>query len=248
MYTRCPACEALFQMSLEELTEAAGVVRCSNCGKTFNSLANLFDHQPEPGDVPMRGQGMPPLLSHRILLQPSLPGLDPDLSPRPEPLPSDIPTAPPALDEPLPQPTPSRRWPAITAVLGAMALAQGLWLMDMPARWAEPGRPTMSNTAAGQSIVLVGRDMHAHPSLNDAVVISAMLRNSAPETIDFPLMELRLFDRSNQLLGVRRLSPEQYLADPTRAADGLAPGVLLPVIVEIAVTGSEPTGFEFRFF
>ena len=223
------------------------MVRCSSCGKTFNSLANLFDRQPEPEDMPLRGQGMPPLLRHRILLQPSLPGLDADAWPASEPPPTAIPEASLSLGETLSQPSPSRLWPAITTVLFMLALAQGVWLMNLPVRWSGADTPTATNAAPARSIVLVGRDMHQHPTLDNAVVISAMLRNTAPDTIGFPLIELRLFDRSNQLLGVRRLGAEQYLADPSRAQDGFIPGGLLPVIIEIAVTGSEPTGFEFRF-
>ena len=76
MYTRCPACDSIFELGTRELAEAAGVVRCGNCGKTFNSLANLFDRQPETDDQPLRGLGMPPLLSDRLLIQPDLPGFE----------------------------------------------------------------------------------------------------------------------------------------------------------------------------
>lgn len=247
MYTRCPACAACYELSPEELAEAAGVVRCSNCGKTFNSLAQLFAARPDSDELPLRGQGMPPLLAHRILLQPDLPGLD--IEPA-EPTPLSAPPPSTSADEVLlyksaPKPW---LWPALSALLALLATTQALWLMELPQRWLDPG---VGHSVAGSpdgAIGLIGRDMHAHPSRDDAVVINALMRNQSAHLLEFPLIELRLFDRSNQLLGVRRLAPEDYLPDPARAPSGLAPGASLPLILEVAVTGSEPTGFEFRFF
>lgn len=250
MYTRCPACEALYELTPAELAEAAGVVRCSNCGKTFNSLAELFASQPESGELPLRGQGMPPLLAHRILLQPDLPGFDLEPTGESRPLPPAPSTIISADETPLFKPDDRPLlWPAVTALLALLAAAQALWLTDLPQNWLDPGTGTaLSGAPDAAGISLIGRDMHAHPSRDDAVVINALLRNQSTRVMDFPLIELRLFDRSNQLLGVRRLQPEDYLPDPARAPSGLAAGASLPLIVEVAVTGSEPTGFEFRFF
>lgn len=250
MYTRCPACEALYELSPEELAEAAGVVRCSNCGKTFNSLAQLFARQPDNDESPLRGKGMPPLLANRILLQPSLPGLEGEaLSTSSEPPPQFTPAAGSTDEAPLPGPRPpSLLWPAMTALLGLLAIGQTLWLLDLPQRWIDPNTSTGNHASPGTAISLVGRDMHAHPSRDDAVVINALLRNNSARSIQFPMIELRMFDRSNQLLGARRLRPDEYLPDPARAPSGLGPGASLPLIVEVALTGSEPTGFELRFF
>jgi len=247
LYTRCPACEALYELSPQELAEAAGVVRCSNCGKTFNSLANLFDQQPELEDRPLRGQGMPPLLGNRILLQHGLPGFD-QRPPSLPPLAAESAVELPPIEAPtLPQPTKTLVWPAIIALLAVLAIAQAMWLLKLPERWLESSAKPPMHVDPGSAVALVGRDMHAHPSRPDAVVINALLRNQSASTIDFPVIELRLFDRSGQILGARRLPPDDYLPDPAGAPNGLAPGTLLPLIIEVAVTASEPAGFELRF-
>lgn len=248
MYTRCPACEALYELSPEELAEAAGVVRCSNCGKTFNSLAQLFATQPEPETSPLHGKGMPPLLANRVLLQPSLPGFDSATLDAPATA-----TASAELDEadaellPGPRPRPLL-WPAIAALLALLAVGQALWLLDLPERWLEGESSAAVPVDPATAISLIGRDMHPHPSRDDVVVINALLRNQSNRRVDFPLIELRLFDRSNQLLGVRRLEPAEYLPDPGRVPSGLEAGMSLPLIVELVLAGSEPTGFELRFF
>ncbi len=249
MFTRCPACEALYELTPTELAEAAGVVRCSNCGKTFNSLANLFNRQPEAEDEPLRGQGMPPLLGHRIFLQPHLPGLE-------QSEPSGLARADAAEDpdaeafvEAVLQPAPSRQgWPIAVALLALLAVGQAMWMLGLPERWLDAPARNAAPASPDDAIALVGRDMHAHPTRSDAVIVSALLRNQSPGTVEFPIIELRLFDRSNQVLGVRRLQPEEYLPNPARAPSGLASGTMLPLIVEVAVTGSEPAGFELRFF
>ena len=249
MYTRCPSCDALFELSLHELTEAAGVVRCSNCGKTFNSLASLFERRPEAEDQPLRGKGMPPLLTQRILVQPTLPGFDPEPGPELDRASGDPPFSDSASTDQLTEGTQQPgAWLIASVVLIVLALAQLIWLLDFP-----DGLPTASPLTGPASqpadaLALVARDLHPHPTLRDAVIISASLRNQSGMRIDFPVIELRLFDRSNQLVGALRLNPDDYLAHPARAASGLSAGGVVPLVIEVALPGSEATGFEFRFF
>lgn len=247
MFTRCPACEAVYELGPAELAEAAGVVRCSDCGKTFNSLAQLFESLPEDDAEPIRGQGMPPLLGRRVLEQSVLPGFETAHVHDPSP-PEDHPDSGEDESPPWAMPRqPSRAWPALTALLGLLALAQSIWLFDLSGHVLGSSGPAVPAILPGEAFVVVARDLHAHPSIEQAVILSAMLRNESSRTMAFPVIELRLFDRSNQLLGARRLDPADYLDNPARASAGLAPNVLLPVIIELALGGSEPAGFEFRF-
>jgi len=252
MYTRCPACDSIYELGTRELAEAAGVVRCGNCGKTFNSLANLFDRQPESDDQPLRGLGMPPLLSDHIQIQPDLPGFESEATPDS----ADRPVAAPEPVEQLPEPFTfgrpatsgsARAWALTAAVLALAAAAQAVWLFNLPERLFDGGVAMAPSIGASEALTLVARDMHPHPSADDAILISATLRNEAAVSVAFPIIELRLFDRSNQLLGVRRLPPEEYLNHPGRAPGALESGATLPLIFEPAITGSVPAGFEFRF-
>src|SRR5690606_11992798 len=72
MYTRCPACQAVYELQARLLAEAAGVLRCGNCGKTFNSLSELFEDHPAESAQPLRGQGMPPMLEQPAMIQTEL--------------------------------------------------------------------------------------------------------------------------------------------------------------------------------
>ena len=247
MYTRCPGCEACYELQAWEMAEAAGVVRCSNCGKTFNSLASLFAERPEEDTTPLRGRGMPPLLGHRVFEQHELPGLDETAHGPIDPRSGSEAGAELPDDDPpwaARQAATPARWQVGAAMLFAALIVQAVWWHDWPARWLQA---ETTATPAATVMTLVARDLHAHPSLADAVIISATLRHQGETAIDWPILELRLYDRSNQMIGVRRFQPEEYLDPDQTNARQLAPGREIPVIFEVLVTGSEPTGFEFRF-
>ncbi len=248
MHTRCPGCQAGYELTAALLAEASGVVRCGNCGKTFNTLSHLFDESPTEHAEPIRGGGMPPLLEHAELIQTELPVLveEPEA---PEPAEFDDPgTALPKEDT---WHAPSLLWPTVSAVLLVLLLVQ-TWVL-----WQTPGSPLARLAGSGsidervnpnEVIQIISRDMHRHPSLDDAMVVSANLRNTGQFMIDWPVLEVRFYDASQQLLGVRRLEPGQYLHDERRIDDGMAPGTIIPLVMEFVVGATEPSGFRIRFY
>lgn len=243
MYTRCIACQSVFQLRAADLAEAGGVVRCGNCGKTYNALANLFHEHPDSGEMPLSGGGMPPLLDQRSTVQPELPGvrLEPQQQHQP----------PPVLhfDEADDQRPSGWVWPSMLAVLALGLVLQLLFYARHPdfslERSAELGNQPLANP---DSIQILSRDLHRHPSLDDAIIISLTLANAGDRAVTWPVLELRLFDPSQQVLGVRRLEPVDYLERPDRLEQGMAPGLIVPVIVEVVVGATEPSGFDFRFY
>src|SRR5699024_8831252 len=147
----------------------------------------------------------------------------------------------------------SAGWPWLTAsaVLAIVLLVQ-LWML-----WQTPGSPvarwlgSSAQPDAGlnpdETIQIVSRDLHPHPSLNAAVIISASLRNQASSAVPCPIIEVRFYDASQQILGVRRLSPEEYLRDSEAIERGLPAGVVMPLLLEFVVGTSQPAGFQMRF-
>ena len=252
MYTRCPACQAVYELQARLLAEAAGVVRCGNCGKTFNSLSQLYDRHPEDGAEPLRGEGMPPMLEHPDMVQAELP-----VGPR-----ESFDETPEALDDAwadtdAPQPDGEAEsrpwlWPAVSAVLALLLLIQVAAMWRSPgsalAGWLGHSGQPVAGLDPNETIQIVSRDLHAHPSLDDAVVVSASLRNQADTAIEFPIIEIRFYDASQQVLGVRRLTPEEYLQDAETAQRGLASGVVMPILMEFVVGTSTPAGFQMRFY
>lgn len=259
VYTRCTSCQSVYELDAQRLAEAAGVVRCGHCGNTFNSLSSLFDAHPRADESPLGGAGMPPMLDHRAIEQPELPGVnivdEPDAG-----LDAFLPVAEtadagpilhlPALDADL-QPNSSAWGVASIALILALMAQLAVLLADSDSglnRWLNAHSGPMASSNPLEAIQITSRDMHRHPSLDDAVIVSATLRNRSEERLRWPVLEVRLYDGSQQVLGVRRLQPDEYLVNPENAELGMPTEVIVPVIFEFVVGTTLPAGFDFRFF
>lgn len=249
MYARCPSCQSVYQLVARQLAEAAGTVRCGNCGKTFNALATLFEEHPAVDEQPCTGSGVPPLLQQPSTVQPELPGVS--LAP-PNAFEGSVEAAneaPVLVFADSSAETSERNWPWVSAA-AALALCLGVQVFlyrsdpDYLALW--PGQTTPEPAAVGNTIQVLARDLHRHPSLDDAIIVSLTLGNTGERSQAWPVLEFRLFDPTQQVLGVRRLAPEDYLDRPRRIEDGMPPGLIVPVIAEFVVGTTQPSGFDFR--
>ena len=243
MYARCPACQSVYQLFANHLAEAAGTVRCGNCGKTFNALNELFEDHPGAAEKPLAGAGIPPLLEQRSTVQPELPGVSfaPDRPPE----------APILHFGDRDSDSPQRSWPwmATSALLALVFVVQVLFYRSHPEfSQALAGQAQAAPVAAAERIQVLTRDLHRHPSLDDAIIISLTLGNPGEQPLVWPILEFRLFDATQQVLGVRRLEPAEYLDRPDRIDQGMPPDLVVPVIIEFVVGSTEPSGFEFRFY
>lgn len=245
-FTRCQHCRAILPLEVTHLAQAGGMVRCGECGRTLNALASLYPAFPGD-DVPsIRPTGMPPMVQPYIQQEELIQSAD-----RPGPTSPEQDQRGPVLHldlEAEPAPRWSRFvWPLVVLLLLGMLALQ----LFGPERWrVEPS--LLGLTPAGpvfdaEAVRLVSRDMHPHPSLNDAWVISAVLENRGRAPIAWPQIELRLYDSSQQVVARRRLPPEAYLDDDTAMEAGFQPDTLLPIVLEVSVSGSRPAGFSMSF-
>lgn len=249
MFARCPSCDATFGLKAVDLAAAAGVVRCGHCGKTFNALSHLFQSHPGPNESSLKGNGIPPLLDGASTAQPELPGVSLG---RPEPV-----EAGPLLDfadseSRLSEIGRQRLWILLSMLLAVGLIVQLAFQWQDPesalAAWMNQGVNAQRMLAPAEHVQIIARDMHRHPSLDDAIVISATLRNPGEQNLAWPVVEVRLYDASQQVLGVRRLPPEAYLVVDGQIDRGMSPNLIVPVILEFVVGSSEPSGFELRLF
>ncbi|MDT8439383.1 MAG: zinc-ribbon and DUF3426 domain-containing protein [Wenzhouxiangellaceae bacterium] len=245
-WTRCEHCQSILALTIADLAQAGGIVRCGHCGRTINALVALYP-QPAEDSGPLPVNGMPPLLAAQAL--PS----DPDLPPDADGPSSDVPptSAGPVLQLDLAPDPPSRAqrlaWPLLALVLLAGVVLQlfgpEAWRVHLPL----PGFESPPVVSAARAIEVVSRDMHAHPALPDAWVISAVLLNRSGGDVPWPTIDLRLFDTSQQLIAQRRLQPADYL-DPGVRPDGrFGAGLRLPVVLQVASDGTQPAGFSMQF-
>jgi predicted Zn finger-like uncharacterized protein len=153
-----------------------------------------------------------------------------------------------------------QRWPWITA--GALLAL----LLVMQLGWAERDplirNPTVGGwlrsscavlgcelplVAAPQQMQLLASNVQAHPSVANALMISASVRNDAAFAQPYPVLTITLSNAQGQRIAMRRLRPDEYLDDPAILHRGLAPGASAVLLLEVEDPGEKAVAFEFGF-
>jgi len=151
------------------------------------------------------------------------------------------------------EPEPSAAWMRILwPVLGIFLAAALVLQLAGPEQWRlDPevlGITDAAPVAAADAVQLVSRDMHQHPSLDDAFIINAVLVNRSASRVPWPNIELKLFDASQQTVARKRLGPGDYLSPDADRDAGFAPDLRLPIVLEVAAGSSQPSGFSMSFY
>ncbi len=90
------------------------------------------------------------------------------------------------------------------------------------------------------------REIRNHPHVDDALLVSAIFRNTASFPQRYPIFEVAFSDVSGTPVAVRRFMPEEYLGgvDPSQ---GMAPGQQTRLMLEIIDPGVRAMSFQFDF-
>lgn len=100
---------------------------------------------------------------------------------------------------------------------------------------------------ATAQLELLSRDIRPHPSVKNALIISATLRNDADFAQAFPAVEITLSDLDENRIAMRRFQPQEYLGDSRSLSAGMAPGATAALVFEVADPGKNAVAFEFKF-
>ena len=158
-------------------------------------------------------------------------------------------------------PTPNWAWPVLLTLLTALSVLHVGWFLreELPAdspllqrlqAWRVPGfAPSALATAVPAEsgrMHLVSRDLHAHPTRQDALVLSATFVNLSSRAQPYPRLTLLLLDPDSRPLQGRTFEPSEYLAAAAQD-EWLAPGQHVPVLLEFTDPGERAVGFEIAF-
>jgi hypothetical protein len=94
---------------------------------------------------------------------------------------------------------------------------------------------------------LLARDVQTHPTVPDALLISATVRNDATFTQPWPVVDIRLSDGNGKTIAMRRLNPYEYLDDVEALRRGLAPGASTALVFEVEDPGHQAVAFDMEF-
>ncbi|GJM09285.1 MAG: hypothetical protein DHS20C11_15610 [Lysobacteraceae bacterium] len=276
MYSQCPECDALYVLRAAELSAAGGMLRCGRCGVVFDALERLRDGTPASENLRLKsiaGEAPPPTLEPwQSTLSPLNDEVDDlFLQSRPQrPLKftteeeqaiSDEESAP--IELGVKRPTRKAHntnawWAVSTVVLLLALLAQSLYgwretwyYHPMTADYAKSVCETLGCTIPlrrDPSVIrMVDRSIRRHPSVDDALMITATLVNDGPHPVAFPILEISLSGLDGRPMALRRFQPEQYLDASIAFEQGMPSNSFTPVVFETVDPGSDAVAFEFRF-
>lgn len=250
MFTQCPYCETVYPLPPRLLAEGRGRILCGGCEREFDALERLREND-DFADRLEEADGTGGSASPR-------------LEPEPHPAQGDL-FAPPVTPPRAPRfsgfSQPARRiawsW-LISAVALTALLAVQVSIVERERLAADPfWRPPLARACAllgcrlppwsePQSLQLLARDIGPHPSVADALLVTATVRNPGPFPQAWPTLELSLSDLDGKKLALRRFAPEEYLGGQPRV-DSLAPGESVVARLELEDPGKQAVAFAFEF-
>ena len=261
MYTQCPECLTIYKVGSALLAQSHGSVRCGHCNAVFDALRTLADQLPSEqvqrlevnagGDSPpqLTVPALRPAVGQQTLL------FDPDERPARTRRGST-----PAFARARRARPATRNWPWTLGATGLLlCLLAQIGYAERAALLDDVHVRTVLDRACDQfgcrlplrheplRLELLSRDIRPHPSVPNALIISATLRNDADFAQAFPAVEISLSDLDENRIAMRRFLPPEYLGDAHGIATGLAPGATAALVFEVADPGKNAVAFEFRF-
>jgi predicted Zn finger-like uncharacterized protein len=253
MYTQCPECFTIYLITPNALAQARGSVTCSHCTAVFDALHTLTETLPIGAQRLAEhesGAAVPQLMQPvmRPIANVATRASRPHLTPTPEF----------ARAHRSATSASGWVWKCGIALLAPLLLAQVAWaernelMQNSTSRaWLERGcsvlHCVLPPAREADSFVLLSRDVRPHPSVPNALIISATLRNDAEVTQAFPIVEITLTDLDEQRIAMRRFKPTEYLGDTRTLNSGLAAHASTALVFEVADPGKNAVAYEFKF-
>jgi predicted Zn finger-like uncharacterized protein len=261
MYTYCPGCAAIFRITAETVSAAAGQVRCGQCDRVFNAVDCLYDDPVAARHAALlhTGQGLP--ITGETQPQP-----------QPQPQPQVAFEAMPDVAETgqIHRPLPAAGWTgqSFTSKDLLSGLAIGLLVLLLGMQWVYFNRGTLAADAGMRpalerfcsvlhcnlplrtdlaKLEIIDRDVRKHPQEDAALLINASIANRADFTQPYPVFEISFSDTTGKSVAMRRFLPAEYLEAGSDTVAGMTPDVPVQIVLEIQDPGDQAVSFQFGF-
>ena len=261
MYTYCPNCLAVYQVTSELIDKAGGRSRCSECRRVYRAVDYLFDDLAAVR-VAVEAQRAASNQHHERVNRfgsveiPALeePGWEVTTEARP-------------TGGHRPRPDSWQNRTVSMADIGS-GVAVGLLVALLGLQWvyfhrdtlaANNGwRPTMDRFCSVfhcqlsmrvdlERIGIVERDVRKHPAVEDALLINVAIENRADFIQPYPLFEVSFTDKAGSPVAMRRFNPGEYLGEEVDLESGMSPQAPTQVVLEVLDPGAKAVSFQFGF-
>lgn len=255
MYTYCPNCLAVFQLSVTQLTLAAGKVRCGECRHVYVATDYAYDDLAE-------ARAAVDFIRANTASEDAEPPVDyvrlPDVEEVVETEAS--PPAQPGLGG-WEQHAYSARdlfsglgIVVLALLLGGQfvyfnrtALAADLSWRPAVEQFCTVMRCTLPLRADLGQLAIINRDVRQHPTVKQALLINASFENRADFVQPYPVFEISFTNKSGSPVALRRFLPAEYLAGSEAVTQGLPGNTPVQVVLEVMDPGDEAVSFQFGF-
>ena len=233
MQTRCPACETVFHLTETQVQAASALVQCGICKHYFNALQSQIT---DPLSDQLTGKSRE-LATNNLLA---------------------------SLRNAYRQPRPPRgrwltvMWSGLVLLSLFLGLAQLAWfnldrLLGVPELKPSIERlclqlPCQLKPEVDlEQIEMLSRDVRAHPSHENALLITATFINHAKFTQPYPQVHLELYNRLGDVVAQRTFTAKEYLAEEKTAKELMERDVPVTIIMEVVDPGEEAISYRFEF-
>ncbi len=241
MYTQCQHCKAIFEVSMREVTVAAGKLRCGECDEVFDAMLTLSTTLPEPfspdsdtsGETPDANQTNKEIRSEPTLSIQDAKSQRPEIS-QPTGIKENVKDIAQDINKSI-----DRKWvKPIALSLAILLLAQLLY----------HNRQYFSRAPAHEpdKIEMLSNNVFTHPNEAGVLLISASIVNHAKHDQPYPVLEVRLTDSDNHLVALRRFKPAEYL-ESYHKNSLLETNKPTKLKLKIKDPGDQATRFQFKF-
>lgn len=254
MFTFCPHCFAIYQVTPTHLDQAGGQLRCGECRQVYRAIDYLFENLAAARSVveTQRADGSRSEdASSQFIPEQEEAGWEVTAAARPGW-------------------SPSNSWQSRTVskanivsgvAVGFMALLLGL-------QWVYFNRDILAAETGWRSrmerfcdvfhcdlpmrvdlarIGIVERDVRKHPVAENALLINVTFENQAEFIQSYPLFEVSFTDKLGNLVAMRRFSPGEYLGEGIDLESGMPPQSPVQAVLEVLDPGARAISFQFGF-
>ncbi|OOZ41575.1 hypothetical protein BOW53_03440 [Solemya pervernicosa gill symbiont] len=274
MYTQCPECQTIFEVSDADLAVASGKVRCGSCNQVFKADEHLMEQLPEPTPVAIEEDIVDLSTPTAAIDEPEILEIpDTPAEAAPQPAAEDFAKvlAETELEKEQQEAAAAQKsatkvkhsggllstlaWSFASLLLISALLLQGLYVLRVElsqiAFLAEPIEMLCDTLDCEiperrdlQRIEVVERDVRSHPDNAKALLISAKLVSTAEFTQPYPTLRLSLANINGQTTAARDFQPWEYIADETDLDEGMAANTPTTVRLEVIDPGSDAASFQ----
>lgn len=260
MFTQCNHCKAIFRVTMKELTAAQGLLRCGECNTVFDAMKALSTTLPEERRFIQIEESAPvplPEMYEAALATPPNSIME-KIFPRKKTFSSsDAEESSHSVAPDNQHNKPSHKFLIIGVSALALLLIMQLlyssrdWLARMPVtanltqEACEMLGCTIHTPRDVSKINLLSRNVYSHPNTPGILTISLSIQNDATFAQPYPLIEISFLDQKNELVALRRFTPEEYLKNFQNGL--METGNPRELVLNISDPGQDAIRFQFRF-